>query len=161
MGHPTPPTPWLTEPDALHWSDALLLGLDEIDDEHREFVDLINALQRCADTDVLACLDRFIAHAQAHFAHEDDWMTSTAFPPARCHIAEHAAVLKSAFEARAMAGTGELAFARQFADDLAAWFPAHVEQLDSALATWMFKLKRGGRPVVLRRDIIRRAPAPA
>ncbi len=40
--------------------------------------------------------------------------------------------------------------ARRVADELAAWFPPHVQHLDSALTHWLCKLQHGAKPVVLR-----------
>lgn len=137
---------------ALVWSDVYALGYAEIDAVHEEFVHLVSALAHSCDDDFLVRLDDVIVHMQAHFAMEDHWMRDTAFPPAACHMAEHAAVLTSAFEARALAGTGDIAFGRQFAADLLRWFPGHVSLLDSALATWMCKRRHGVRPLVLRRS---------
>lgn len=148
------------EAATLVWSDAFELGYGKIDDVHEEFVHIINTLAQSSDTDFLARLEDVIAHAQAHFDMEDSWMRETAFPPAACHIDEHAAVLKSAFEARALAGTGDIEFGRQFAADLIRWFPGHVSFLDSALATWMFKRQHGGRPLVLHRGAALISPLP-
>ena len=39
---------------------------------------------------------------------------------------------------------------RRVADELAAWFPPHVQHLDSALTHWLCKLQHGAKPVVLR-----------
>ncbi|MES2784211.1 MAG: hypothetical protein V4684_02015, partial [Pseudomonadota bacterium] len=46
---------------------------------------------------------------------------------------------------------------RRLADELAHWFPAHVQHLDSALAHWVSKRRTGGKPIVLRRNVSRLA----
>jgi hemerythrin len=45
--------------------------------------------------------------------------------------------------------------ARRLGRELAAWFPAHADYLDSALAQWMVKSRFGGAPVVLKRSVVR------
>ena len=77
----------------MSWSDRYLLGYPAMDQTHREFVDCVSALQRAADDQLFACLDAFAAHAVVHFAEEQQWMDSSAFPAAQCHADEHAAVL--------------------------------------------------------------------
>ena len=48
---------------------------------------------------------------------------------------------------------GDFTIGREFAAELANWFPGHADYLDSALAQWMAKRKLGGVPVVLRRNL--------
>jgi len=48
---------------------------------------------------------------------------------------------------------GDVEIGREFAGELARWFPSHADYLDSALAQWMAKKKLGGVPVVLRRNL--------
>ncbi len=135
------------------WSDHYLLGFSEMDATHREFVELVSALQNAADSDFLAALDLFIGHAESHFGAEDKWMTETGFPPADCHIDEHAAVLKSAYEVRERVVLEDYSVGRSFAAELQRWFPGHADYLDSALAAWMVKRRLGGKPVVLKRNL--------
>jgi hemerythrin len=139
----------------LAWSDALLLGHAAMDRTHREFVTVVRALVDAPDADLAAGLHAFIAHAQAHFGEEDEAMAETAFPAAECHAGEHAAVLQSAHEVLARVEAGDAAIAREFAAELARWFPSHVAHLDSALAHWLVKRRHGGAPVVLRREVAR------
>lgn len=137
------------------WTDALLLGHAAMDDAHRDFVDHLHTLMRCADGELAAALQAFIAHARAHFAAEDRDMVETGFPPADCHVDEHAAVLRSAHEVLQRVRAGDLAIGRELAAELARWFPAHVAHLDSALAHWLVKRRHGGAPLVLRRALAR------
>ena len=139
----------------LAWSDALLLGHGPMDRTHREFVDVVQTMIAGADADLVAGLRAFIAHAQAHFGEEDQAMAETAFPAAGCHADEHAAVLHSAHEVLGRIEAGDVAIGREFAAELARWFPSHVAHLDSALAHWLVKRRHGGAPVVLRRELAR------
>lgn len=137
----------------LGWTDAFVLGHEPMDATHREFVDLVGALQTAPDDRLLARLAEFEAHARRHFGEEDRWMRETGFPPRDCHIDEHAAVLDSIVQVRAVAEQGDLAEVRRLAAALAGWFPGHADWLDSALAHWLCKRALGGKPVVLRRDV--------
>lgn len=139
--------------ETLAWSDAFLLGYGPMDDTHRDFVECANSLVQAPDTQLLAMLDLFIVHAREHFGTEDQWMTSTAFPPRDCHMDEHAAVLQSAQDVRLLLLAGNPQPVREFAAELVRWFPGHADYLDSALAQWMFKRQHGGKPVVLKRGM--------
>lgn len=135
------------------WKDSRLLGHPAIDEEHREYVASLQALQSAdADADTVAArLDDLAEHARHHFTAEDAWMIETGFPPRQCHIDERAAVLKSVDETRALLAQGRADIMAPLAAGLADGFPGHVHHLDSALATWLCKPRWGARPLVLRR----------
>ncbi|NGY04365.1 bacteriohemerythrin [Solimonas terrae] len=141
---------------AFVWTDRYKLGYERMDDTHRDFVEKVDALLGAGDTELAARLDAFIAHAEAHFDEEKEWMQSTGFPAADCHIDEHAAVMKSVLEVRELlsASPGTRAFdaTRSLARALVDWFPGHATYLDSALSAWMCKRVYGGKPVVFHRD---------
>lgn len=139
-------------PEGLTWGDALLLGDPAMDDDHREFVELLTALIQSEDKDLPGHFSAFAAHAGAHFDREKDWMEQSEFPPAQCHIDEHEAVMKSVREVQALVDAGDRQIARRLAAQLATWFPAHLQHLDSALSHWLCKRRWGGKPVVLRRQ---------
>lgn len=139
----------------LPWTDALLLGHAAMDRTHREFVEVVGAMQACPDAELADRLRDFIAHARSHFGEEDQAMAETGFPAAECHADEHAAVLRSAHDVLDLVVAGDVAIGREFGAELVRWFPPHVSQLDSALAHWLVKRRHGGAPVVLRRDLAR------
>ncbi|TXH81108.1 hemerythrin domain-containing protein [Thauera aminoaromatica] len=143
----------MTETQGLQWTDAFLLGYEPMDDTHREFVEIVDRLLTCPDAEMAGLLQAFITHAEAHFGLENTWMEETGFPPRDCHISEHKAVMESALQVEDLVRSGDFATGREFAAELANWFPGHADYLDSALAQWMAKRKLGGVPVVLRRNL--------
>jgi len=140
-------------PDTLPWDDTLLVGDNAMDDTHREFVTLVDALLNCAPHDALPRLQAFAAHARRHFGDEELRMRSTAFPSMQCHADEHAQVLQSVQQVLVLLADGQAdaALVRNLAQHLAHWLPGHTAYMDSALASWISKQAHGGVPVVLRR----------
>ncbi len=138
----------------LVWGDHLLMGHGPMDELHEEFVELIALLQTAEDSELPSLLQAMESHLQHHFAEEDQWMLSTGFPPRDCHIDEHAAVLKSVAEVRVKLAEGNILLCRDLTKALVDWFPGHATHLDSALAHWLSKQRFGGKPVVLRRNIL-------
>lgn len=137
------------------WTDAYLLGYTPMDETHREFVEIVDALLSCPAEEFIRHLDAFVEHADAHFSQEREWMAATDFPAMDCHVNEHNAVMKSVREVREhIAGGGDVANGRELAKELANWFPGHADYMDASLAQWMVKKRMGGTPVVLRRDIL-------
>jgi hemerythrin-like metal-binding protein len=142
------------EYSTIGWRDSFVLGFGPMDSIHREFVDLVAALQAAPDEELGARLATLAAHCVGHFEEENRWMLETDFPPRDCHIDEHNAVLKSISEVQALLAAGDIANGRRLTEALASWFPGHADHLDSALAHWMCKRRFGGKPVVFRRDAV-------
>lgn len=129
-----------------------------MDHLHEEFLELLAALQRAAGEEVPSALDVLASHTRAHFDDENAFMVRSAFPARACHIAEHDAVLASIDGVRRRVARGDLAPAQALARELLAWYPAHCDYLDSALAHWLCKRTLGGKPVVVQRRV---APVPS
>src|SRR5690606_19822124 len=78
----------------LEWSDALALDLPLMDDTHREFVDLLAAVERADDAHLLSAWYALVEHTDNHFSLEDAWMASTRFASGNCHSMQHKVVLQ-------------------------------------------------------------------
>jgi hemerythrin-like metal-binding protein len=141
----------------FEWRPEFDLGHVEMDETHHEFVECVQALLTCDDSQVGASLARFEDHARRHFAEEDRWMRTGDYPSAGCHVDEHAAVLRSVVQVRELAETGRVDVARALAKELARWFPEHAQVMDQGLARWLAQRQFGGAPMV----IVRRRPAAA
>lgn len=144
------------------WNDGFLLGYPPMDGIHEEFVGLVGAMKVASDKDLPLLLDRFARHARDHFDAENAWMAQTGFPARDCHVGEHEAVLASVLAVQQRLIDGDSCeSARRLVQHLEAWFPGHADHLDSALSHWMCKLRWGGKPVVIRRNIKTAAAGPA
>ncbi len=142
----------MTEHAGFDWDDCYLLGYNAMDDTHREFVSLVDALLTVEDAQLAAALDAFAAHAEAHFEQENRWMDVDGFPARDCHVDEHAKVLASVREVQQLLAEGKVEVVRELAVALKDWFPGHADYMDSALALWMVKRSHGGAPLVFRRE---------
>ena len=118
----------------LEWSDALNLDLPLMDDTHREFVDLLAAVDRAEDAQLLSTWNTLVEHTEQHFGQEDAWMASTRFASGNCHSTQHKVVLQVMREGAARAEQGDLKVLRVMASELALWFPQHAQNMDAALA---------------------------
>lgn len=118
----------------LEWSDALHLDLPLMDDTHREFVDLLAAVERACDAQLVSAWHSLVEHTEQHFGQEDAWMASTRFASGNCHSMQHKVVLQVMREGLVRAQQGDLKVLRVMAGELALWFPAHAQSMDAALA---------------------------
>jgi hemerythrin-like metal-binding protein len=132
----------------LAWTDKLVLNQPTLDSTHEEFVQHLNAFGAALDAgvDALPAYHALLAHTEAHFAMEEDWMARCGFEAQNCHSSQHAMVLNVMREA--------LRYATELNDreplnilrtELAGWFPQHAEMMDAALVFTMEQ--RGFDPV--------------
>jgi hemerythrin len=123
----------------LEWQESLVVGDSVMDETHREFVDLLNALSDADESAALSRLDAFLQHTEAHFAQESRWMTEMAFTAADCHEREHEMVLETAQAVRAKLAAGEAGadLAKMLALGVAQWFENHAASMDAVLALYM------------------------
>jgi hemerythrin-like metal-binding protein len=135
----------------MEWEDEYLLGNAEVDRLHEEFVVVVRAVQHSPDEALERCYMALLDHLIRHFGAEDRMMVETQFPPRRCHMDEHAAVLRSAHEVRMQLALDNVALCRTFVAELVNWFPKHAQHLDSALVHWISKSRFGGKPLVFKR----------
>ena len=136
---------------AFAWDDRYLLGHGPIDETHREFVVLVDALLTVDDAALVSALDAFARHAQEHFAQENRWMDAGGYPARDCHVEEHDKVLASVREVQEELAAGNVALVRELAVALRDWFPGHADYMDSALAQWLVKRRHAAAPLVFRR----------
>lgn len=116
----------------MQWSEQLEMGLERMDDTHREFVSFYNAVLEAAPEQFLTRLDAFIEHTVAHFDQENRWMEKVNFPG--CHRAEHDRVLAVMHEVRKRVELGDAFLGKRLMEELPQWFDSHVSGMDAALA---------------------------
>jgi hemerythrin-like metal-binding protein len=121
----------------LEWSDALELNVPAMDETHKEFVDLLAAVELAADDALEAMWQSLIAHTEAHFGQEDRWMTATGFSVGNCHATQHKVVLEIMHEGAKKAAAGDVSMIRGMTPELASWFSYHAQTMDAALAQHM------------------------
>ncbi|HET8746233.1 MAG TPA: hemerythrin [Ramlibacter sp.] len=139
------------------------LGDAALDAEHAQLQGhALRLLHAAAGEDGLAALQALQAHAREHFAAEDADLRRMEGGNARCHLDEHANVLRSFEEVGAVLARDVLdAEAKQrlvqrLALQLLDWLPEHVREMDAAVARQRFQARTGGAPVRIARVPARR-----
>ncbi|WP_210542908.1 hypothetical protein [Rhodoferax sp. PAMC 29310] len=78
----TPTTATLAVPE---WSDALLVNLQPVDDDHKAIVAALAQVVLAPDEDLMARWCHLISAMEAHFKMEDAWLVTTGFTADNCH----------------------------------------------------------------------------
>jgi len=80
--------------DLVVWNDELSVGIEEIDEQHKVLVDLLNELslaikEHHGNEACLAILDRLVDYTRIHFAVEESLMRIFEYEDYENHKAEH------------------------------------------------------------------------
>ena len=124
----------------IEWTDDFLIGIAELDHEHRSLVADINRLHRALrDHDERARIEEtlgdILARMQAHFALEESVMKEHAYPHYAEHKAEHEALLDTVtgfivrYEAEPGAG-----FSAALEATLDQWIVTHIVTHDKKMS---------------------------
>jgi hemerythrin-like metal-binding domain len=84
--------------DAIQWSRWMSVGIEELDADHRDLVEIVNKLatdeNRNAPDVIEAILDELIHYTKSHFAREEEYMQRANYPTFTAHKALHDALTR-------------------------------------------------------------------
>jgi hemerythrin len=116
-------------------SGTLTVGYELIDNDHDEFINLLNTLDSAANVDFPALFQQLYEHTEQHFDRENQLMKQFAYPGEIEHKGEHQRVLGEFKQFKTRVDKGMIAFGRSFVRErLPQWFGLHVTTMDTALA---------------------------
>lgn len=128
------------------WNDELLVGLKEIDTEHKELFSLFQSLSAdiSADKDLqiiesaVAYLDEYV---REHFSREERHMKIFKYPDARVHKDEHKKFTKDFSKLKThMRKNGDASlWTTQLEGFVHDWFGKHMQDTDKKLSTFLCK----------------------
>ena len=115
-------------------TDSLLTGNTLIDNDHDEFITLLNQLDSANNSKFPALFQQLYEHTEHHFERENQLMSQFSFPAEGEHKGEHLRVLGEFKQFKSRVDKGLITFGRAFVKDrLPEWFRLHVTTMDSAL----------------------------
>ena len=122
----------------LQWREEFSIGIEEVDHEHRELIELIRNLQQNlqagADVDeVINVLGEIYAQIAAHFALEEKMMRKTRYPALADHKEDHETLLDDLRDIMDEVEDEGVLDEAQLTDDLDRWFSDHFKTHDAKL----------------------------
>lgn len=128
----------------LNWTDdKFCVGNQEMDDTHKEFVDLLNEIDGASDDKFATLFDQLIEHTEAHFANESRLMSESSFPALGEHEGEHQKLLGEMLQIKKRVDAGRLTLPRAFVKErLVDWFMWHASSMDAPLAGHLERLAK-------------------
>ncbi|MDO9633228.1 MAG: hemerythrin family protein, partial [Humidesulfovibrio sp.] len=124
----------------LEWDDALALGNEDIDRQHKRLVEIINQLHSSLDSpdkdaEVMKCLTAMYLHAKEHFFDEEAFMERVSYPDREHHAALHRDFVD---KTNSLTDTCLLDAVpcEELLDFLVSWFREHVSNEDAKLIAY-------------------------
>jgi hemerythrin-like metal-binding protein len=117
--------------------DRLQIGFKPIDDLHREFQDILDALTDPAEADYGKDLLGLHKHLLRHCAIEEEFMRQEDYPHIDRHRRAHQRLLESVADARRRFDSGDIENTRRFCADLLDRFRIHAQTEDAELAAYL------------------------
>jgi hemerythrin len=117
--------------------DQLLVGFKPIDDLHREFQAIVDALNDPEEADYGELLLVLHQHLLRHCRTEEQFMLQENYPHYERHKRAHEHLLESVSDVRRKFDAGDIDAVHRYTSDLMSWFAIHATSEDSELATFL------------------------
>lgn len=123
----------------MAWGPKLYVGVQQIDDQHKKLVDLVNKLNDAMvgghGRDVIGpTLTELVKYTQYHFATEEGLMKLHGYQDTAQHKAEHAKLLHDVGDFKARFDAGNSMLSVQLLRFLKDWLSGHILGSDMRLA---------------------------
>lgn len=119
----------------LDWSDDLSVGIEELDEQHRALMALVNAMhdamhRRHGGEMVEDILNQLLEASRIHFAVEESLMRILDYSQYMEHKAQHADLLDHLGKLTEGVATGEILINFELLHELKIWLVKHVQESD-------------------------------
>ncbi len=119
----------------IEWDDKYSVGISRIDDEHKQFIDIINkaiATKERGGTpeELKEVLHKITMYAINHFSTEENYMIEFNYPEYQYHKEEHHDFSKKVIEYCERVNDGDSQFANEVLEYLKRWLINHIQVTD-------------------------------
>lgn len=121
----------------VEWSEALSVGIEEIDGQHQMLVDMVNRMhqaihERHGSDVVKGILNELADYTRIHFAVEESLMRILGYPGYEDHKAIHEELLEHVVELVGKVESGKTAIGFELMHFLKTWLTKHIMEEDMA-----------------------------
>lgn len=125
----------LEQADLLPWTPRLALGIDSIDDQHKELVRLINQLhsamkKQAGVQEASKILDKLTDYTVFHFKFEEDAFDKYGYAEVEQHKAKHKKLVGQILDFKADLNAGRAGLSMDLMRFLTKWLKEHILQED-------------------------------
>ena len=143
----------------INWSDELSVGIEEIDEQHKVLVNLVNRMHDAIDEHhgsdvVIDILSELADYTKIHFAVEESLMRILDYPGYEEHKEIHDELLEHVVELQQKVASGKTAISFELMHFLKSWLSKHIMEEDMQYSG--FFLSVGAKPQLKKKSWIKR-----
>ena len=116
---------------------GIFVGFKPIDDLHREFESIVEALTDPSEADYGEHLLALHEHMLKHCAYEERLMLEENYAHYAAHQREHFRFVERLADMRRRFDAGDVDVVRSYSQELMGWFVAHAQSMDAPLAKFL------------------------
>jgi hemerythrin-like metal-binding protein len=126
----------------IPWGEQFLLGIEEMDEEHKIIVEYTNDLEAAmlvgrGGVVIEDLLQKITVYAQSHFSHEEELMRNSGYPGLAKHKEEHDLFLKRIDEYYKQLEHRDIATPIDVLNFLRDWLQHHLLKVDKRYADYL------------------------
>lgn len=126
----------------ISWNDEYLLGIPEVDTQHKYFVTLLNGLygqiiKMGPETEVRPIIERISDYAKLHFQTEESLLEKYSYPDLEAHKALHVNLGNELAHRISLYRGTNPAVLIELVDFLEDWLISHLNKADRAYANYL------------------------
>jgi hemerythrin-like metal-binding protein len=133
-------------PSPFKWKSDFSVGIKELDDQHKNFFEIINRLGEAAGGNkgmevvgpVLRELDAYSRH---HFTEEENWLKIVGFPGLPYQKQQHAFFIAQVTDLQDKYSKGEANIPKSTLEFLRDWLLSHILESDKKYGTFMREVR--------------------
>jgi hemerythrin len=126
----------------IDWSDALSVGFEEVDQDHKKLVEIVNSLDEAVsgepNSDLLkGIFAELLSYTQWHFRHEERLMQNCGYPDFFVHKEAHEDLLGQASELNEKFQGGDASVPQSLLPFLKDWLTKHILETDKKMGEYL------------------------
>lgn len=119
----------------LEWNDGFEVGIQEIDEQHRTLVDLLNQLHAAirdhkGSAASREILDRLAEYTRTHFLLEESLMRVSHYPGFEIHKQQHEDLINQVKSLQEKIDSGQASISFELLHFLQVWLTKHINESD-------------------------------
>ncbi|WDP92843.1 MAG: bacteriohemerythrin [Desulfobacter sp.] len=124
-------------PDLMPWGERMMIGLSDVDEQHRELVAMVNELHRAMKLKAGAreagqILKRLADYTVYHFGFEEELFDAHGYPETDAHKKIHQDLVAKVVEIQEDFNQGKAALSMELMEFLTRWLREHILKTDKA-----------------------------
>ena len=124
--------------DQFVWKDTFGIGVDEIDNQHKTLLKLLNeCLQRGETADIIPLLKNLRIYVDTHFTTEEKLMRSINYPDFDLHQKQHHLLTAEVAKLEREVASGKINIKNSMISLLIEWYIRHILEYDKRIGAYV------------------------